>query len=235
MALGLNKLPWYGAMIVTGLLGAAGAGTYHYLYAGFPSAVAGLLPVGDGAGTLRGELVKLEAELARERQEIQKGLEAERRLVEFREELKDLERQFNDLKVVLPDKRDVADMLRRIQTLATQSSLVVKLFRPSAVVSKQVHQEWPMSLELEGNYHDLARFFDQVSKVPRIINVGGIAITGAKSETPTDLMTISAKCTATTFVLLNEPAPADDKGKKGGKARPGRARPGAAAAPKAAR
>jgi type IV pilus assembly protein PilO len=234
MALGLNNLPWYGTMILAGAIGAAGVGSYHYFYAGFPAAVAEVLPIGESSGTLRAGLVTLETDLAKERQEIQKGLEAERRLVEFREELKDLERQFNDLKVVLPDKRDVADMLRRIQTLATQSSLVVKVFRPSAVVNKEVHQEWPMSLELEGNYHDLARFFDQVGKVPRIINVGGIAIAGTKDKTPTDPMTISAKCTATTFVLLDEPPPAADpkgKGKRGGRA----AKPGATAAPKAAR
>ena len=206
MALGLNKLPWYGTMILAGAIGAAGIGSYHYLYAGFPSAVADVLPIGESAGTLRAGLVTLEAELARERQEIQKGLEAERRLVDFREELKDLERQFNDLKVVLPDKRDVADMLRRIQTLATQSSLVVKVFRPQAVVSKQLHQEWPMTLELDGTYHDLARFFDHVSKVPRIINIGNISVKGKSTKDATaEGTTITAQCTATTFVLLDKP------------------------------
>ena len=85
----------------------------------------------------------------------------------------------------MPEQRDVADMLRRIQTLATQSSLVVKAFRPQAVANKTLHQEWPMALELDGTYHNLARFFDQVSKVPRIINVGGIAIKAkTANETP---------------------------------------------------
>lgn len=167
-------------------------------------------------------------QLARERQDIQKGLDAEKRLVDFREELKNLERQFNDLKVVLPDKRDVADMLRRIQTLATQSSLVVKVFRPQAVVSKQLHQEWPMTLELDGTYHDLARFFDHVSKVPRIINVGGIAI---KAKPAKDAIaegtTITAQCTATTFVLLDKPNPANRK--PGTIQRPGAAAPRAPA------
>jgi Tfp pilus assembly protein PilO len=222
MALGLNKLPWYGVVLMAGVIGGAGVVSYHYLYAGFPKAIADFNPIGESEGTLRAGIVERENELARERQEVQRGLEAERRLVDFREELKVLEQQFNDLKVVLPEKRDVADMLRRIQTLATQSSLVVKVFRPQAVVSKQLHQEWPMALELEGNFHDLARFFDQVSKVPRIINVGGIAIKGAKDKAPTDPMTITANCTATTFVLLDEPS------KKG-------AKPGAPGAPKATR
>ena len=221
MQLGLSKLPWYGAMLVALGIGGAGIGSYHYLYAGFPKAVSDILPIGESAGTLRAKLGEQEMQLARERQEIQRGLAAEKRLVDFREELKNLERQFNDLKVVLPDKRDVADMLRRIQTLATQSSLVVKVFRPQAVVSKQLHQEWPMALELDGTYHDLARFFDHVSKVPRIINVGSI---GIKAKTAADTVssgsTITAQCTATTFVLLDKPGPASRK--------PG-TRPGAAA------
>ena len=205
MQLGLNKLPWYGAMIIAGLIGGSGMGAYHYFYAGFPAAVADVLPFGDAGETLRASLKEKEMQLARERQDIARGLAAEKRLVEFREELKLLERQFNDLKVVLPDKRDVADMLRRIQTLATQSSLVVKVFRPQAVVNKTLHQEWPMALELDGTFHDLARFFDHVSKVPRIINVGGIAIKGKPEKDSVDGTTITATCTATTFVLLDKP------------------------------
>lgn len=226
MQLGLNKLPWYGAMLIALGIGGAGMASYHYLYAGFPRAVSEVLPIGEGPGTLRAGLGDKEMQLARERQDIQRGLDAEKRLVEFREELKILERQFNDLKVVLPDKRDVADMLRRIQTLATQSSLVVKVFRPQAVVSKQLHQEWPMTLELDGTYHDLARFFDHVSKVPRIINVGAIGIKSKPAkDAVADGTTITAQCTATTFVLLDKPAQEAQAAKKTGKSK----RPGAPA------
>jgi type IV pilus assembly protein PilO len=206
MQLGLNRLPWYGAMLIAGLIGGAGMAAYQYFYAGFPAAIADVLPIGDSGDTLRQSLKDKEQQLARERQDIARGLAAEKRLVEFREELKLLERQFNDLKVVLPDKRDVADMLRRIQTLATQSSLVVKAFRPQVVVNKTMHQEWPMTLELDGTYHDLARFFDHVSKVPRIINVGGISIKGKPAkDAERDGASITATCTATTFVLLDKP------------------------------
>ena len=228
MQLGLNKLPWYGAILIAVAIGGAGMISYHYLYAGFPRAFSEIIPLGESPDTLRASLLEKEMQLARERQDIQKGLNAERRLVEFREELKNLERQFNDLKVVLPEKRDVADMLRRIQTLATQASLVVKVFRPQAVVSKQLHQEWPMTLELNGTYHDLARFFDHVSKVPRIINVGGIAIKSkSATESAGDGTTITAMCTATTFVLLDRPAPSARK--PGSIQRPGAAAPRAPA------
>ena len=182
-------------------------GSYHYLYAGFPRAVSESCRSARATARCAPASPTRKCSSPASARTSQKGLAAEKRLVEFREELKTLERQFNDLKVVLPDKRDVADMLRRIQTLATQSSLVVKVFRPQAVVSKQLHQEWPMALELDGTYHDLARFFDHVSKVPRIINVGGIAHQEQGREgRRRDGTTITAQCTATTFVLLDKPA-----------------------------
>jgi len=200
MNLGLNKLPWYGQVLLFAVIGGGGIYAYHYFY----------------GSALRAELKTKETQLAREHQEIARGRAAEKRLAEFRAELADLEVRFETLRVVLPEQRDVADMLRRIQTLATQSSLVVKAFKPQAIASKQLHQEWPMALELDGTYHSLARFFDQVSKVPRIINVGGISIKAKDEKDSTDSTTITALCTATTFVLLDKPAQAKKPG-----ARPG--------------
>jgi hypothetical protein len=43
------------------------------------------VPIGESAGTLRASLAEKELQLARERQDIQKGLDAEQRLVDFRE------------------------------------------------------------------------------------------------------------------------------------------------------
>ena len=192
MQLGLNKLPWYGQVLLFAVISGAGIFSYHYFY----------------ASTIRAELANTQKQLGKERQDIARGRAAEKRLVEFKAELKDLEGRFDALKAVVPEQRDVADMLRRIQTLATQSSLVVKVFKPQAVANKTLHQEWPMGLELDGTYHNLARFFDQVSKVPRIINVGSIAIKGKKEDETVDGTTITAQCTATTFVLLDKTAQA---------------------------
>jgi type IV pilus assembly protein PilO len=200
MNLGLNKLPWYGQVLLFAVIGGGGIYAYHYFF---------------GAG-LRQELKTKETQLAREHQDIAKGRAAEKRLGEFRAELADLEARFETLKAVLPEQRDVADMLRRIQTLATGSSLVVKAFRPQAVANKQLHQEWPMALELDGTYHSLARFFDQVSKVPRIINVGGIAIKAKPEKDAVDGTTITATCTATTFVLLDKPVQPKKQGGRPG-------------------
>ena len=84
--------------------------------------------------------------------------------------------------------------------MATQSNLTILGFAPQAVAKKQLHAEWPIGLQLEGTYHDLGSFLERVSKFPRIINVGDIKIDARASQS--DGSTVTAECTATTFVLL---------------------------------
>src|SRR5262249_34953098 len=116
----------------------------------------------------------------------------------------DLEVRLANLKAVLPQEKDAADLLRRMQTVATQSNLTIKSFKPAPTVTKQLHAEWPINLELEGTYHNLALFFDRVSKFTRIVNISGLDVKGR--DKPDNGNTISASCVATTFVLLEKPA-----------------------------
>ena len=69
-----------------------------------------------------------------------------------------------------------------MQTVATQSNLVIKSFKPAPVVTKKLHAEWPIQLELEGSYHNLATFFDRVGKFTRIVNITGVDIRGATTS-----------------------------------------------------
>lgn len=138
---------------------------------------------------------------------IDRGREMARQLPELRKQIGDLEARLASLRPILPEEKDVADLLRRIQTLATESHLVIRGFKPRAIDARELHAEWPIGLELEGTYHNLGLFLDRVSKFPRIINVGGIDITSGRADG--SVATIQVSCTATTFVLV-EPPPADE-------------------------
>ena len=87
----------------------------------------------------------------------------------------------------------------RIQGMATQSNLTIRGFAPQAVATRSMYAEWPIGLQIEGTYHNLGNFLERVSKFPRIINVSGIHIKSKTDGTPGD--SITAECTATTFVL----------------------------------
>ena len=83
-------------------------------------------------------------------------------------------------------------------------------------MQQSIYAEIPYRLVAEGTYHNLALFFDRVSKFPRIINISEISI---RSKTPPEPgATITAECTATTFVL--QEAPAAVPGGKGAKVVP---------------
>ena len=105
---------------------------------------------------------------------------------------------------------------------ARESKIVVRLksFKPEKVVSKQLHAEWPISLEVDGTYHNLAIFCDRVGKFTRTVNISDLDVKG--KTTPDSNSTITASLVATTFVLLDKPAAA----KAAAAAKPGAPAPG---------
>lgn len=196
MAVNTKSLPWHYQVALIALVAVAALGAYYYFH----------------EAPVRAELAVKQQQLDALQQEIARGRATAQKLQEFQAQVNDLQSRLDGLKAVLPEQKDVGDLLRRIQTLATQSNLEIRAFKPQAIVTKQVHAEWPISLELAGTYHDLGMFFDKVSKVPRIINVSNITIKSADDRgrpSPDRVSTITAQCLATTFVLLeNRPAAA---------------------------
>ncbi len=187
MALSLNKLPWYAQVGIFVAIAIGGVAAFYYTYAA------------DAAADQNARRQRLESL----RTDINKGLATARQLPQFRSQVDELEARLNSLKAVLPEEKDFGDLLRNLQTLATQSSLSINLFKPAPIVTRPLHAEWPISIELEGTYHNLGLFFDRISRFSRIINVGSIGIRARDKQEPNT--TIAVACVATTFVLLPEP------------------------------
>ena len=187
MEFSLTKLPWYAQMGAFGVLAGLGVGAFSYYYE---------QPVRADMTARQTQLVALKADIV-------KGYATERQLPQFRAQVSDLRGRLENLKSVLPEEKDAADLLRRLQTVATQSNLTIKGFKPAPTVTKQLHAEWPIGLELDGTYHNLALFFDRVGKFTRIVNVSALDIKGKDKPDPNS--TITATCVATTFVLLDKP------------------------------
>jgi type IV pilus assembly protein PilO len=187
MEISLTKLPWYAQIGAFAVLAGLGVGAYYYYY----------------EQPVRAEMTARQIQLVSLKADIIKGHETERQLPQFRAQVTDLQGRLENLKFVLPDEKDAADLLRRLQSVATQSNLTIKGFKPSPTVTKQMHAEWPIVLELDGTYHNLALFFDRVGKFTRIVNVSALDIKGKDNPNPNS--TIIATCVATTFVLLDKP------------------------------
>ncbi len=196
MDLSLNKLPWYAPFVLFAVVAVAGVAVFYQFY----------------VSPLNVEMEGRRQQLAALRVDIAKGSTTANQLNQFKQQVADLEARLESLKAVLPEQKDVADLLRRIQTLAVQSNLTIRGFKPAPSVTKSLHAEWPIALNLDGTYHNLGMFFDRVSKFSRIININSIQIRA--KQAPTESSTITADCVATTFVLLEQKPAATDAAKK---------------------
>ncbi len=132
------------------------------------------------------------------------------KLDDFKREVAQLEAKLETLKQILPATKETPDLIKKVQYLATQSNLLIKRFAPGATVKKDFYEEWPINIDVEGTYHNLGFFFDRVSRLSRLVNVGNLHIKSQGRQTLSN--TITASCTATTFVYAEaSPAPTAPK------------------------
>jgi type IV pilus assembly protein PilO len=183
MQLSLTRLPWYaqiGAFVVVSALAVFGFWKFY-------------------VAEIAADVQMRKTRLSALRADVAKGQATAKQLPQFQAQVSELENRLENLRQILPEQKDVADTLRRIETLAAKSNLAIQRFTPGKVVQQKLYAEIPYKLEAEGTYHNLALFFDQISKFPRIINVSEISI---KGKSPAEQnRTIAAELVATTFVL----------------------------------
>ena len=154
----LTKLPLAGQLGVAAGLAAVIVGAFWWFY--WSPAVAQEQQKRGQLNSLQEDIRKLEAVAAK--------------LEEFRSKVTQLESQLETLKRFLPPEKETPDLMRKVEYLARQSSLIVRRFQPAATVNKDYYQEWPINMDVEGNYHNLALFFDRVGRLPRLVNVSNV-------------------------------------------------------------
>jgi type IV pilus assembly protein PilO len=140
---------------------------------------------------------------------IEQGRSAERKLPQFREEVKHLNAELTKLRSILPSTRNTEEIIKRIKTLVDAGNFTLRklTFPPLAPAQgSDPYAEWPISISVDGRYHNLATLFDHLSKFKRIINVEQIAIAALPLQSE---RTITADFTAKTFVYVEpkEPEP----------------------------
>jgi len=173
---------------VAGILLAVVAGYYFFSYQEAGSEVARLRA---NAQELQRKLTKVRA--------------VANNLDEFEEEVAGLERKLALALKQLPNRKQFEDLLQDITTAGKQVGVDIKSISRVAEVPHDFYAEVPFAIELEGSYHDIARFFERVSHLPRIVNVGSLKIE-TREETREEAR-LKVKGTATTFRFLNADSP----------------------------
>jgi len=128
--------------------------------------------------------------------EIRRGAAIEAKLPEFEREIANLQKKLEDLLQILPTEPETGELLKWVKNLTDQSNLDLQRFDPGALRPVEFYREFPINMDVVGDYHDLGVFFDRISKYSRIINVNNVQI-GANSS---GKGSIHSTFTATTFV-----------------------------------
>jgi len=152
----------------------------------------------------------LELEVEDMRQSIQKHQAIAARLDQLKARLAALDEALKVAMTLLPETREIPDLLTQISQLGSNAGLEFRLFKPEPEKQADFYAEVPVNLTILGHFHDLARFFDHLSRLSRIVNITDIKISPTKGSGNTQ--TLTTNCLLTTFRFL-EPREVD--GKKG--------------------
>lgn len=155
------------------------------------------------------EIDRLTAEYESLEKELADAKERASQLNRYKAEVKEVEAQFEVAKRALPESEEIPSLLTSISNSGQDSGLEFLLFRPESDVSRGFYAEIPVSIEVTGRYHEAAAFFDKVSRLPRIVNIKDIQISGdggrgrrRRQTEPEEANQLQIACTAVTYQFL---------------------------------
>lgn len=147
-------------------------------------------------------------------------------LESYRPKLKQIEQQLAELKQqleiearIVPDEKQVDGFITMMDAEAVKAGVELRRYEAKDNKQQQYYTEVPFEMELDGSYYSALKFFDQVSKLERIVNISGLTVSTTKNPAGAKVKhtyqyapneSVVAKFLATTYFSrdLQPPAPA---------------------------
>ena len=118
---------------------------------------------------LRQELVKLEAK--------------SKQIPQLEEELNIMKGILQKALKLLPEKEDIPTFLPEISSLGNEAGLDFLSFKPQKEQPKAFYAAIPISMEFNGPFHNTVDFFDNISRMARIVHIKTVSMGKAKKTT----------------------------------------------------
>ena len=142
---------------------------------------------------------------------------ATQRINEFRALYASKAVEYEELKVLLPEQREITNVLQGLQDNARDSRMTVMRFSPRDDTQQDVIMAKPVEIEVDSNFNNLRAFYDKMAKLPRIVSISDFKINQLDKQTGEK--TLHAQFLLTAYYadpeLMNKP-PAPVKGAKPG-------------------
>jgi len=191
----LQSLPWYGQFLVFLFIGAVAILFFYFMvYSGTQDQINGVVS----------QIQQLDVE-------IKTGEKKEGKLDQLKQEVKKREEVLENLKEILPEKNEIAGIITRIESLILASNLKVLKWSAPARRQREIYVEHQLAIDIEGGYHNLGIFFDQLSKIKKIFTIAGLEIKPINKKGNPHVIKASFK--AMTFTYFEPKAQPKKKGR----------------------
>ncbi|MBA3354061.1 MAG: type 4a pilus biogenesis protein PilO [Blastocatellia bacterium] len=144
---------------------------------------------------------------------------ATQRINEFRALYASKSVEYEELKVLLPEQREITNVLQGLQDNARDARMIVMRFSPRDDTQQDVIMAKPVEIEVDSNFNNLRAFFDKMAKLPRIVSISDFKINQLEKQTAEK--SLHAQFLLTAYYAdpeaMNKPAPPAGKPGKAGK------------------
>ena len=136
---------------------------------------------------------------------------ATQRINEFRANYAGKSQEYEELKVLLPEQREITNVLQGLQDTANGGKLIMMRFSPREDTQQDSIMAKPVEVEVDSNFNNLRAFFESMAKLPRIVSISDFKINQLDKQTETK--TLHAQFLLTAYYaaptdLNAKPAPA---------------------------
>ncbi|MGB8510254.1 MAG: type 4a pilus biogenesis protein PilO, partial [Pyrinomonadaceae bacterium] len=183
----LQEKPWYVQLAVFGTVAVLLYGCFWYFVT---------------SGT-RAETKEIEEQVAKLQQDNARAQIASQRLSEFKESYARVQADYDDLKALLPEQRELTTVLAGIQDRA-RGHLSVRRFTPKDDVQQEFYSGKPIEIEVSGTYNNVGQFFAQMAAYQRIVSITDFKIlklTDAQTNDKLNGRTVDALFTLTAYYV----------------------------------
>ena len=118
-------------------------------------------------------------------------------IVQFEAEIEGLEIKLKKALRQLPNEKQLEVLLTDISNLGKTAGVEIRSFQRQQEVFHDFYAEVPIAIQIDGAYHDIGKFFELLSQLKRIVNMGSLKI-GVASES-VERTRLKVTGTATTF------------------------------------
>lgn len=149
-------------------------------------------------GSIAGDLQAAQAQKAQLQDQIRDAERREKQYLELTQELANREAADRQNRRVLPEDAEIAAFLQDLNRVAELSGLTIRLVEPRPEQRQELYSKIPVVLALTGRFHQVTKFFYNVSKLDRAISMENIRMTQPKLL-PSGEVVVSVDVRATTY------------------------------------